>query len=434
MTGTIGSPMPDAPEAIVPRFAAALSVRTESASAAKEAVERALSRLGGQTPDLALVFITGPHVLHASTMASLIRHVSGAAHVVTCSAKGVIGGEIEVEDAPGVSLMLAAAPGVRISPFLVGELPKVPDKPGPDWHRDVLAEAMQIEPDHAGTLMFCDPYSVPLVRTLPAMSLATRSMPILGGFASSASTPGQNAVGLNDDIRNSGGIGISLSGDLQLEGVVSQGCKAIGPTMVVTKARDNIIQQLGGKRAVDMLREVVSELPVGQRVALTKGMLLGKVINEYRERFGQGDFLIRGVHSIDATTGAIIANDFFRVGQTVQIHIRDAQTAHGDLSMLLDAQKLRPRPEAGLVFSCVSRGKRFFGEPHHDASAISQAFSPTQAGVQQAKSGKHIDVANRPLPIAGFFADGEYGPVGEQSYLHTMTTSLGLFRSPRLAD
>ena len=434
MTGTIGSPMPDAPQPILPRFAAALSVRTESASAAKEAAERALTRLGGQTPDLALVFITGPHVLHASAMAALIRQVTGAAHVVTCSAKGVIGGEIEVEDAPGVSLMLAAVPGARISPFLVDELPKVPTKPGPDWHRDVLAEAMHVEGDHSGMLLFCDPYSVPLVRALPAMSKATRAMPILGGFASSAGAPGQNAIGLNDDIRNAGGVGLSLSGDLHLEGVVSQGCKPIGPTMVVTKARDNIIQQLGGKRAVDMLKEVVGDLPVGERVALAKGMLLGKVINEYRDRFGQGDFLIRGVHSIDATTGAVIANDFFRVGQTVQIHIRDAKTAHGDLGMLLDAQKLRPRPEAGLVFTCVSRGKRFFSEPHHDASNIARAFSPTEAGVQQAKSGKHIDVDSRPLPVAGFFADGEFGPVGDQSYLHTMTTSLGLLRSPRLVD
>lgn len=426
--------MRDAPKDIIPRFASALSVRTESASAAKEATERALSRLGEGAPDLALLFITAPHAPQAALMASLIQQVSGARHVVTCSARGVIGEGIEIEETPGASLMLAAIPGVKVSPFRVDELPKVPDKPSPDWHKDTFAEALYVERDHAGTLLFCDPYSVPLVRALPAISIASRAMPVLGGFASSAKQPGQNAIGLNDDIRDSGGVGLSLSGDLHIEGVVSQGCKPIGPTMVVTKARDNIIQQLGGKRAVDMLKEVVSQLPASERVALAKGMLLGKVINEYRDRFGQGDFLIRGVHSIDATTGAIVANDFFRVGQTVQIHIRDAQTAHADLDMLLDAQKLKARPEAGLVFSCVSRGKKFFREPHHDAAVISRAFSPTQAGVQQAKSGQHIDVSTSHTPLAGFFADGEFGPVGDQSYLHTMTTSLGLLRSPKLVD
>lgn len=425
--------MPEASEELIPRFAAALSTRGESASAAKEAAERAQSRLAGQSPDLALLFLTAPHATRASEMASLVQHVTGSRHVVTCSAHGVIGDSIEIEGAPGVSVMLGSLPGVKLAPFRVEDLPRVPDKPGPDWHREMLAPAMHVESDHAGTLLFCDPYSVPLVRTLPAMSLASKSYPVMGGFASSAKNPGENAVGLGDDIRRSGGIGISLSGDLHLEGVVSQGCKPIGPTMVVTKARDNVIQQLGGKRAVDMLKEVVRDLPVGQRVGLAKGMLLGKVINEYRDRFGQGDFLIRGVHSIDAATGAIVANDFFRVGQTVQIHIRDAETADADLAMLLDAQKLRPRPEAGLVFTCTSRGRKFFGEPHHDASAIYKAFSPAESGVQQAKSGRHIDVAQRPFPLAGFFADGEFGPVAEQSYLHTMTTSLALFRSARLA-
>jgi len=425
--------MPEASEELIPRFAAALSTRGESASAAKEAAERAHARLAGRSPDLALLFLTAPHATRASEMASLVQHVTGSRHVVTCSAHGVIGDSIEIEGAPGVSVMLGALPGVRLAPFRVEDLPRVPDKPNPDWHREVLAPAMHVERDHAGTLLFCDPYSVPLVRALPAMSRASKSLPVMGGFASSAKHPGENAVGLGDDVRRSGGIGISLSGDLHLEGVVSQGCKPIGPTMVVTKARDNVIQQLGGKRAVDMLKEVVRDLPVGQRVGLAKGMLLGKVINEYRDRFGQGDFLIRGVHSIDAATGAIVANDFFRVGQTVQIHIRDAETADADLAMLLDAQKLRPRPEAGLVFTCVSRGRKFFGEPHHDASAIYKALSPAESGVQQAKSGRHIDVAHRPFPLAGFFADGEFGPVADQSYLHTMTTSLALFRSARLA-
>ncbi len=428
------SAMPDAPRETIPRFSAALSARAESASAAKEAAERAHARLGGRSPDLAMLFLTASHTGRASEMASLVQYVTGSRTIITCSAHGVIGDAIEIEGAPGVSLLLGSLPGVSISPFRIEDLPRVPDRPSPDWHREVLAPAMHIHRDHAATLIFCDPYSVPLVRTLPAMSEASRNHPVMGGFASSAKKPGENAVGLGDDIRRSGGIGISLSGDLHVEGVVSQGCKPIGPTMVVTKARDNIIQQLGGKRAVDMLKEVVRALPVGQRVGLAKGMLLGRVINEYRDRFGQGDFLIRGVHSIDAATGAIVANDFFRVGQTVQIHIRDAETAHADLAMLLDAQKLRPPPEAGLVLTCTSRGRKFFGEPHHDASAIYKSFSPAESGVQQAKSGRHIDVAHRPFPLAGFFADGEIGPIAGQSYLHTMTTSLALFRSARLAD
>lgn len=417
------------------RLASALSVRVETLSAAKEASERALARLEGVQPDLALVFVTTPHVPRAAHAAELIAGVTGAQHAAIVSGKGVIAGAIEVEDAPGISLLLAALPGVRVSPFRVEDLPKVPEKPDESWLRGTLAPAMHAEtPDHAGTLLFCDPYSAPLVRLLPAMSAAGRSAPIVGGIASAAAQPGGNAIGLAGDVRDSGGLGLSLSGRIHLEAVVSQGCRPIGPTMVVTKARDNVILELGGRKAVDTLRRVAEDLPASQRTALAQGMLLGKVINEYRDRFGQGDFLIRRVHGIDPSTGSIVAGDFFRVGQTVQIHVRDAETAQADLAMLLDAQRLRPTPEGGLVFTCVSRGRKFFGEPHRDAGTIARAFGPAEAGEQQAKSGRRFDVASRSLPVAGFFADGEFGPVGGSSYLHTMTTGLTLVRSVRPVD
>ena len=417
------------------RLASALSVRAETLSAAKEASERALTKLGGPAPDLALVFVTAPHVPRAAHAAELVASVTGARHAALVSGKGVIAGAIEVEDAPGVSVLLASLPGVRVAPFRAEDLPKVPDKPSDAWVSGTLAPAMHADaPDHAGTLLFCDPFSTPLVRLLPAMSAAGRSAPIVGGMASAGAQPGGNALGLAGDVRGSGGLGISLSGRIHLEAVVSQGCRPIGPTMVVTKARDNVILELGGRKAVDTLRRVAEDLTHAQRTLLAQGMLLGKVINEYRDRFGQGDFLIRRVHGIDPSTGSIVAGDFFRVGQTVQIHVRDAETAQADLAMLLDAQRLRPMPEGGLVFTCVSRGKTFFGEPHRDADAITRAFGPAEAGEQQAKSGRRLDVGRESLALAGFFADGEFGPIGAASYLHTMTTSLALVRSDRPVD
>lgn len=417
------------------RLASALSVRIETLSAAKEASERARVKLGSTAPDLALVFVTAPHVPRAAHAAELVASVTGARHAALVSGKGVIAGAIEVEDAPGVSVLLASLPGVRVAPFRAEDLPKVPDKPSDAWVSGTLAPAMHADaPDHAGTLLFCDPFSTPLVRLLPAMSAAGRSAPIVGGMASAGAQPGGNALGLAGDVRGSGGIGISLSGRIHLEAVVSQGCRPVGPTMVVTKARDNVILELGGRRAVDTLRRVAEDLTHAQRTTLAQGMLLGKVINEYRDRFGQGDFLIRRVHGIDPSTGSIVAGDFFRVGQTVQIHVRDAETAQADLAMLLDAQRLRPSPEGGLVFTCVSRGKTFFGEPHRDADAITRAFGPAEAGEQQAKSGRRLDVGRESLALAGFFADGEFGPIGSASYLHTMTTSLALVRSDRPVD
>lgn len=415
----------------IPRYASALSVRADSASAAKEVSERALERLGTDSPDFGCLFFTPHHVGRAQEIAAMVSRITGAGQLVSMSAAGVIGDGIEIENLPGISLLLGAVPGLRVRPFKLQDLPRVPERPNADWYKEIFAPAMHIEQGHVCTLMFADPFSVPLVRTLPAMSAASRSAPVVGGLASSGSVAGQNVIGINDQTMTSGGIGLSLSGPVFVDGVVSQGCAPIGPTMVVTKAKGNIILELGGRRAVETIRDAVRSLPVSKRAMLSKGILLGRVINEYKDRFGQGDFLIRKVESIEQTNGAIISDDLFRVGQTVQMHVRDAKTAKADLSMVLDAQKLRAAPDAGLVFTCIRRGSQLFGKPNHDASAISRSFTPAQAGVEQAKSGSHIDVGQHGLPLAGAFAGGEIGPVGQESYLHTMTTSLALFRSTR---
>jgi small ligand-binding sensory domain FIST len=98
-----------------------------------------------------------------------------------------------------------------------------------------------------------------------------------------------------------------------------------------------------------------------------------------------------------------------RVGQTVQFHVRDAATADEDLHALLqlDRSAHAQRPGAALVFSCNGRGSRLFPQPHHDARAV------------RAEAGE--------VPLAGFFAAGELGPVGGQNFIHGFTASVVLF-------
>ena len=48
-----------------------------------------------------------------------------------------------------------------------------------------------------------------------------------------------------------------------------------------------------------------------------------------------------------------------------------------------------------------------FGRPNHDASHVQQALGP--------------------LGLAGFFCNGELGPVGEKNFVHGYTASLALF-------
>ena len=98
------------------------------------------------------------------------------------------------------------------------------------------------------------------------------------------------------------------------------------------------------------------------------------------------------------------------MGQTVQFHVRDARSADEDLRRTLEreAGALGGRRAAGaLLFTCTGRGSRMFSGPDHDAGLLAEMLGA--------------------IPVAGFFCDGELGPVGGRNFLHTFTASIALF-------
>ena len=142
------------------------------------------------------------------------------------------------------------------------------------------------------------------------------------------------------------------------------------------------------------------------------GLHVGRVVSEYQNRFEQGDFLIRNVIGFDQENGAIAVAEYMRAGQTIQFHVRDRQTADDDLRQLLaQANKdSNASPAAALLFTCNGRGTRLFDQPHHDAQCLQRSLGD--------------------IPLAGFFAQGELGPVGNHNFMHGFTASIALFENP----
>ncbi|MBC7773602.1 MAG: FIST C-terminal domain-containing protein, partial [Pyrinomonadaceae bacterium] len=174
--------------------------------------------------------------------------------------------------------------------------------------------------------------------------------------------------------------------------------------------------------------EAIETLSESDRRLCERGLLVGRVINEYKDRFGRDDFLIRNVLGIDKNSEALAVADLFRVGQTIQFHVRDSSTATEDLQMLLDLQRLQEPPVGAVMFTCNGRGRRLFEKPNHDASLLATAFAGSAPGEQQAKAGEPVIHAGPVVPLAGFFAAGEIGPVGGSVFLHGQTASVALFR------
>jgi small ligand-binding sensory domain FIST len=146
---------------------------------------------------------------------------------------------------------------------------------------------------------------------------------------------------------------------------------------------------------------------------IQQGLHVGRVINEYQERFQRGDFLVRNVIGADPGTGAVAIGDMVRAGQTVQFHVRDAQSADEDLKHLLAAARSAGTspPLGALLFTCNGRGTRLFLQPNHDAELVREYFGE--------------------IATAGFFAQGELGPIGGKNFIHGFTASVVLFEEKK---
>lgn len=421
---------------------AGLSTRADASDAAIHAVDLVREGLRGIRPDIVFAFLSPHHVHMAKTVASSIRSALGPEVLLGVSGEGVVGGDLEVENAPALALLGMSIPGATMRGFRTDQWPAMKEPPSDEAHLRDIAASAGIGPDYRGSILFADPFSVPMNAILPALSRARALQaprhdgpdapplpPIIGGLASAAKRPGGNTLILNDSIGTMGGVGVSFSGAIRIDSVVSQGCKPIGPPLVITTGKGQMISGLGGRPAMHVLSEIIEALDEQTRERLRKGLFIGRAVSEYKDRFGRDDFLIRNVIGVEQSTGSIAVADLLRIGQTIQFHVRDETTASEDLSLLLDAQLLREDPFAALLFTCNGRGSRLFSKPHHDAAMIARAFSQPRETDPFATSAKGPSAPRPALPLAGFFAGGEIGPVGNGIFVHGQTACLALFRA-----
>lgn len=384
----------------------ALSTAADPRRALAEVCDQALSRLGG-TPDLAVLFLSADRAQICGRIANEVCDRLGAECVIGCTAESLVGTGREVEGATGVSLWLARLPGVQVLPMHL-TFERTPEGGAILGWPDTLVDQW---PAQAAMLLLGDPFSFPSDYLLERMNEDHPGLPVIGGMASGASQPGESRLILGRQALDGGAAAVLLSGAVRVQTVVSQGCRPIGKHFVVTRAEQNVIYELGGKPAVIQLHELLVTLPMREQEMVRRGLHLGRAVSEYRDRFEHGDFLVRNVLGVDPDNGAVVVSDYVRVGQTVMFHIRDAQTADADLRQLLAAAQQRPggNPLGALLFTCNGRGTRMFPEPHHDAAAIGNAWGE--------------------IPLAGFFAAGELGPVGGKNFMHGFTASIALFEA-----
>jgi small ligand-binding sensory domain FIST len=380
------------------RIGAALSTDPDPTRATSAAVEEARSGLGGAEVSLALVVASRHHAPSAGVVSEAVRVEARPERVIGCVAETVVGGDREVEGGPAVAVWLASLP-----------------EPVETFHMEFVRTSeggvfggYRFEDAGPGPcLLIGDPFSFPTDLLLGHMNTRVPGTVLVGGMASGGVGPGGTRLFLDGRVVDTGAVGARLPG-IRIRALVSQGCRPIGEVYTVTGAEQNVILELGGRPPLQRLQQLVGTLPAEDRELVSRGLHVGRVIDEYKAEPGYGDFLIRGVIGIDPQSGALAVGDRIEVGEAIQFHLRDAATADEDLRTVLDREA---EPAAGaLLFTCNGRGSRLFSVPDHDASLVSEKLGG--------------------VPLAGFNCAGEIGPVGGKNFLHGFTASIALFTNP----
>ena len=406
----------------------ALSTRPSLEAAVAEVVDRVQETLTAE-PDLGLVFISSAYASEYPRLMPLLKERLSVPVLIGCGGSGIIGmnqqGKArELEGEPAISLSLAHLPDVKVHAFYIpsDNLPDL-DSPPEAWV-ELVGVPPQEQPQF---ILLAEPFSSGVTDLLQGLDFAYPGSNKVGGLASASAMGAPSGLFCNYKIYREGTVGVALSGNIVLETIVAQGCRPIGQTYQVTKGEQNILLEVAeqdgtqittgeapSRPPLDVLRDLIQSLSEADRQLAQHSLFVGIARDEFKQKLGHGDFLIRNLLGVDQRVGAIAIGGRVRPGQRIQFHLRDARTSAEDLEFLLQRYQKETSNNAdaagALMFACLGRGEGLYGQPDFDSQLLRRYLNNIQLG--------------------GFFCNGEIGPVGGSTFLHGYTSVFGICRQP----
>jgi small ligand-binding sensory domain FIST len=362
----------------------------------------------------------------------LLQERLGNTPVLGCGGSGIIGQSTsgrpqEIEDEPAISLTLASLPDVNIHSFSLR-----PDNlPDLDSSPDAWVDLLGVDPaENPHFILLGDAMSARINDLLQGLDYAYPQAVKIGGLTTGVSALGGSGLFCKGRLLREGTVGVALSGNISVETIVAQGCRPVGPLLRVAESDRHVLLQVEahpeGERwetaavvdtkvqtALEALHRALDTLDEKDRAKAQNALSVGIVRDGFKTTLETGDFLIRNLLGVDPRIGAIAIGDRIRPGQRIQFHLRDAEASAQELEMLLiDYQTKHAEqpsaPAGALLFNCLGRGERFYGQQDFDTQMFRRFMGTT--------------------PIGGFFCQGEIGQVGNATFLHGYTAVFGLFR------
>ncbi|MFK7739692.1 MAG: FIST N-terminal domain-containing protein [Planctomycetota bacterium] len=330
-------------------------------------------------------------------------------------------GQGEPQSCPALSVLAGRLDdGAEVAATVVsnGDLPH-PDAPPSAWRallpessarlgsplpRDESTDASR---DVRGVLVWTEPFHTDIAGLLTGLDYALPVAPKVGGLASGSNHPHGNALFCGRRRTNQGAVLLTFRGAVDVQPVVSQGCRPIGRVGRITEANNNRLVGVDNKPIKSFLTEQLQELGSADlEIAQGSPLFLGIASDPFAVAAPDaGEFLVRNVLGIDQQDHLVVG-ERLAVGRSVQLHLRDATSGVEDLDQRLRHERAADAC-AALMFRCIGRNS----EDH----------------------GRFASLAPD-VPLLGGTCNGEIGPVGAVTHLHGYTASCVLLRPASVAD
>ncbi|MBF0294799.1 MAG: FIST C-terminal domain-containing protein [Magnetococcales bacterium] len=305
-----------------------------------------LRELAAIDPHLILVFGSRESFADAGMFAMLRRHFP-AAGLAGCTTAGEIAGSRVHDGACVVTAMHLERSSVRVRSGRIGAMEES-RAVGERLGRELAGEDLQ------GVLLFCKGVAVNGSAVIEGvMAGLGRPVPVTGGLAGDGSAFARTLVLDNDEVSETGVVGIGLHGDAVRVGHGSQGgWEPFGPARRITRSSGNILYELDGKPALDLYKSYLGEYA---RNLPASGLLFPfEMLGMDHARVG----LIRTILGIDETSGSLIlAGDIMPDGFLRLMHASTDALVSGAESAARKTREMVRESGAGLALlvSCVGR-------------------------------------------------------------------------------
>jgi hypothetical protein len=376
--------------------------------AGREAAEQALEKAGLSKPDF--VFMFGSIGYDQRSLVRAVRETTGDAPLTGCSAEGTIDGDGADESNFSVVVTAISSDEMRWTNGFATGLRADPRDAGKRVAQDLLPH---LSAETIGLFVFPDGVSLSLEHFFAGLEgtlSSERFLPMWGGGAGNNYIFGEPTYQYCDDEVVSDGVSYALlSGKAQASWAISHSLIPIGGERKVTRSQGNVIYEIDGKPATEVLNEYLPEGALADERDWSRYAYSLALTSKAPSYMKDEEYIVRGVPQLNLTDGSVTVQTEVTEGTSVWFSSRDKEKITAGLDRMaaqIKEQLGGAQPKLVFQFECSTRGKLMFREQEklQLLKRLRQSVDPD-------------------VPWAGFYTEGrELGPVEKHNDPHLLTS------------